>query len=84
MIKYSNFFATNAHCALVVALSGKNSPIQQGYRKCGTHARVFSQSLGHENSKNEIRKEIERKERKIIKCLFKLKAFDITMSTYIS
>ena len=26
-----------------------------GYRKWGTHARVFSQTLAHGNSKNEIR-----------------------------
>ena len=29
--------------------------IQYGYRKHGTHARVFSQMLAHENTKNEIR-----------------------------
>ena len=29
--------------------------IQYGYRKLGTHARVFSQTLAHGNSKNEIR-----------------------------
>ena len=31
------------------------STIQYGYRKQGTHARVFSQTLTHGNSKNEIR-----------------------------
>ena len=31
------------------------STIQYGYRKRGTHARVFSQTLTHGNSKNEIR-----------------------------
>ena len=31
------------------------STIQYGYRKLGTHARVFSQTLMHGNSKNEIR-----------------------------
>ena len=30
------------------------STIQYGYRKCGTHARVFSQTLAHGNSNNEI------------------------------
>ena len=29
--------------------------IQHSDRKCGTHARVFSQTLLHGNSKNEIR-----------------------------
>ena len=29
--------------------------IKYGYRKLGTHARVFSQTLAHGNSKNEIR-----------------------------
>ena len=29
--------------------------MQYGYRKRGTHARVFSQTLTHGNSKNEIR-----------------------------
>ena len=31
------------------------STIQYGHRKLGTHARVFSQTLTHGNSKNEIR-----------------------------
>ena len=39
--------------ARVVALSEKASTIQYGYRKWGT--RVFSQTLVHGNSKNEIR-----------------------------
>ena len=42
-------------CARVVALSEKASTIQYGYRKWVTHARVFSQTLAHGNSKNEIR-----------------------------
>ena len=33
----------------------KEGTIQYGYRKWGTHARVFSQTLAHGNSKNEIR-----------------------------
>ena len=33
----------------------RGSTIQYGYRKRGTHARVFSQTLTHGNSKNEIR-----------------------------
>ena len=33
----------------------KEGTIQYGYRKWGTHARVFSQTLTHGNSKNEIR-----------------------------
>ena len=33
----------------------KGSTIQYGYRKLGTHARVFSKTLAHGNSKNEIR-----------------------------
>ena len=31
------------------------SSIQYGYRKCEAHARVFSQSFAHGNSKNKIR-----------------------------
>ena len=31
------------------------SPAQYGYNKCGTHARVLSQTLTHVNNKNEIR-----------------------------
>ena len=31
----------------------RESSIQYGYRKCETHARVFSRTLGHENSKIE-------------------------------
>ena len=33
----------------------KEGTIQYGYRTWGTHARVFSQTLTHGNSKNEIR-----------------------------
>ena len=33
----------------------KRRTIQNGYRKYETHTRVFSQTLEHENSKNEIR-----------------------------
>ena len=43
--------ARDSLCALVVALSEKASTIQYGYRKC-THARVFSRTLAHGNSKN--------------------------------
>ena len=33
----------------------RGSTIQYGYRKRGTHARVFSKTLTHGNSKNDIR-----------------------------
>ena len=33
----------------------KENTIEYGYRKCGTHARVFPQSFPHGNSKNKIR-----------------------------
>ena len=33
----------------------RESTIQYGCKKRGTHARVFSQTLTHENNKNEIR-----------------------------
>ena len=33
----------------------KASTIQYGYRECGTQAHVFSETLVHGNSKNEIR-----------------------------
>ena len=33
----------------------KEDTIQYGYRTWGTHARVFSQTLTHGNSKNELR-----------------------------
>ena len=36
-------------------LAKKGRTIQYGYRTWGTHARVFSQTLMHGNSKNEIR-----------------------------
>ena len=39
------------------------STIQYGYRECGTHARVFTQTLAHGN-KNEIRKETEEREKR--------------------
>ena len=35
--------------------------IQYGYRKCGTHARVLSQTLLHGNNKNEIRQRNHKK-----------------------
>ena len=35
-----------------------------GYRKCGTHARVFSQTLAHGNSKNGIRQRHTKKVRR--------------------
>ena len=37
----------------------KLSTIQYGFRKCGTHALVFSQTLAHGNSKNEIDNETD-------------------------
>ena len=36
-------------------LAKKEGTIQYGHRTWGTHARVFSQTLAHGNSKNEIR-----------------------------
>ena len=33
----------------------KEGTIQYGYSKWGTHERVFSQTLAHGNSKNEVR-----------------------------
>ena len=36
-------------------LAKKDGTIQYGYRTWGTHARVFTQTLAHGNSKNEIR-----------------------------
>ena len=38
-----------------ILLHQKESTIQYGYRKLGTHARVFSERLTHGNNKNEIR-----------------------------
>ena len=38
----------------------KGDTIQYGYRKLGTHAQVFSQTLLHGNSKNEIDEETEK------------------------
>ena len=64
--KYFYFYAQNTKCAYVVALSGKKtSTTQYGYRICGTHARVFSQTLDPENSKNEIRYKETKEEGKI-------------------
>ena len=42
---------------------GKKSTIQYGNRKCGTHARVFSQTLAHGNNKNEDKETEEGKKR---------------------
>ena len=45
----------------VVALSERNKyhSVQNGDRKCGTHARPFSQTLAHGNRKNEKDKKTE-------------------------
>ena len=42
----------------------RGSTIQYSYRKRGTHARVFSQTLTHVNSKNEIRQWDRRRRKK--------------------
>ena len=42
-------------CILLHQREKWGSTIQYGYRKRGTHTRVFSQTLTHGNSKNEIR-----------------------------
>ena len=44
-----------ASCLNWVFILGKENSIKYGYRKCGTHARVFSRTLAHGNSKIEIR-----------------------------
>ena len=43
------------HVYILLHQREKWSTIQYGYRKRGTHARVFSQTLTHGYSKNEIR-----------------------------
>ena len=42
-------------------LAKEEGTIQYGYRKWGTHARAFSQTLVHGNSKNEIRQRNRRR-----------------------
>ena len=42
-------------CTYNYTIEKKTSTTQYGYRKLGTHSRVFSQILEHGNSKNEIR-----------------------------
>ena len=42
-------------------LAKREGTIQYGYRTWGTHARVFSQTLEHENSKNEMRQRDRRR-----------------------
>ena len=48
----------------------KGSTVQYGYRKWGTHARVFSQTLAHGNSKTEIRQWAFRNRQNSKNCLF--------------
>ena len=50
-------------------ISGKKkaSTIQFGYRKCGTHARVFCQTLAHGNSRMKEDKETEEDMQKRVK-----------------
>ena len=58
MTKLVCHLVLNVSCAHIVELSErKASTIQYGYKKCGTHARVFSQTLKHGNSKNEKEKD---------------------------
>ena len=60
--KYVYFFSGDTDCSIEVCTGGKKaSPIQYGYRKCGTHARVFSKTLVHWNTKNEIKQRNGRK-----------------------
>ena len=40
--RYFYHIAPDSHCAIVDIQSKKTSTIQYGYRKCGTHAVVFS------------------------------------------
>ena len=49
---------------LVVASTKTASAIQCDYRKCGTLARVFSQTVEHANSKKEIRQRSARERKK--------------------
>ena len=47
--------ASAGHVYILLHQREKWSTIQYGYRNRGTHARVFSQTLTHGNSQNEIR-----------------------------
>ena len=47
--------------ALVVTLSEKASTIQYGFKKLGTDALVFSQTLAHWNSKKEKKTKEQKK-----------------------
>ena len=48
-------------------LPERASTSQYGYRKCGTHARVFSHTLAPENSRNEIRqRHIEEGKKRVV------------------
>ena len=42
-------------CTCSFTVGKKETTIQNGYRKWGTHARVFCQTLEHGNSKNEMK-----------------------------
>ena len=45
--------------ARIISPGEKESIIQYGYWKCGTHARVFSRTLPNGSSKNEMNKKTE-------------------------
>ena len=50
----------SATAGTIVCLAKKEGTMQYGYRKWGTHARVFVlQTLAHGNSKNEIDEETD-------------------------
>ena len=55
-----------------ISPSEKYSTIQYGYRKCGTHAPVFSRTLTNGNSKIEIRQR-NKERRRVEKSEMKLR-----------
>ena len=50
---YCSFLPGDSSTISIMSLLEKMGSIRYGYRKLGTHARVFSQTLAHGNSKNE-------------------------------
>ena len=60
-VLFKNYLSFTASADRLFHLAKKEGTIQYGYRTWGTHARVFSQTLAHGNSKNEIRQRNRRR-----------------------
>ena len=69
MAHYSILTGEASTKASTISPSEKESTIQYGNRKCRTHALMFTQTLEHGNSKNEIRQTNRRRQEDKSECV---------------